>query len=88
PKGSTMWFWIVKVLTNSTGHFTATFKDPVSATWSADYLGDSTHYASGGRLVYVSVSAGLPGALRLPLLGGPLPWPAPRLPVPPGVTVR
>ncbi|HEX9034166.1 MAG TPA: hypothetical protein VF834_20175, partial [Streptosporangiaceae bacterium] len=47
PKGSTMWFWIVKVLTNSTGHFTATFKDPVSATWSADYLGDSTHYASG-----------------------------------------
>jgi hypothetical protein len=53
PKGSGTWYWIVKVKTNSTGHFSATFKDPVSATWSAEYEGNSTHLAAGAPMIYV-----------------------------------
>jgi hypothetical protein len=37
-------FWIVKVTTNSAGKFTATFTDNFSATWSAFYQGNATHY--------------------------------------------
>jgi hypothetical protein len=47
------WYWLVKVRTNSTGHFSATFKDPVSATWSAEYEGNSTHLAAGAATIYV-----------------------------------
>ncbi|HYZ52076.1 MAG TPA: hypothetical protein VE733_00990 [Streptosporangiaceae bacterium] len=53
PKGSSTWYWIVKVNTNSTGHFSATVKDPVSATWSAEYAGNSTHLSTGAAMIYV-----------------------------------
>ena len=43
PHGSGTWYWIAKSKTNSAGKFSATFTDPVSATWSAEYTGDSTH---------------------------------------------
>jgi len=55
PKGSKNWYWIAKAVTNSRGQFTVTFQDPVSATWSAEYLGNSTHLATVGATVYVPV---------------------------------
>ena len=39
PAGSKTWYWIRQVSTNSKGDFTATFPDPVSATWAAEFLG-------------------------------------------------
>jgi hypothetical protein len=56
PKGSKSWYWIVIVRTTSSGYFTGTFKDPVSASWSAYYTGDGTHFVSGGAVYYVTVS--------------------------------
>ena len=56
PKGSTIWYWMVKVNTNASGYFTSTFTDPVSATWSADYNGNATHFASGAAVYYVPIS--------------------------------
>ena len=43
PHGSGTWYWIAKSKTDSAGKFSATFTDPVSATWSAEYTGNSTH---------------------------------------------
>ena len=57
PKGSKVWYWIVKVRTNSSGHFTSTFKDPTTAHWSAQYNGNAAHFASIGSVHYVRVSA-------------------------------
>ena len=56
PKGSKAWYWMVKVNTNASGYFTSTFTDPVSATWSADYNGNATHFASGAVVYYVPVN--------------------------------
>lgn len=53
PKGSSTWYWIVKVRTNASGHFSATFVDPVSATWGAYYDGNSTHLSAGSATIYV-----------------------------------
>jgi len=53
PKGSSTWYWIVKVKTNASGHFSATFVDPVSATWEAVYDGNSTHLSAGSTTIYV-----------------------------------
>ena len=57
PKGSSTWYWMVKVKTNSKGQFTATFKDPVSATWEADFEGNNSngvgHLAAASPDVYV-----------------------------------
>ena len=49
-------YWIVKVTTNSAGKFTATVKATFSATWSAFYPGNSTHYdcSSAGAKVTLS----------------------------------
>jgi hypothetical protein len=55
-KGSSTWYWIVKVKANSAGRFSATFRDWTSATWSAVYEGNSTHLSAGGSSFYVSVS--------------------------------
>jgi hypothetical protein len=56
-KGSSTWYWIVKAKTNSSGHFSATFRDSVgSATWSAEFDGNSSHLATGPAGVYVRVS--------------------------------
>ena len=57
PKGgSSTWYWLVKVKTNSKGHFSATFKDPASATWQAVFEGNTTgvgHLAASSSEVYV-----------------------------------
>jgi hypothetical protein len=53
PKGSRIWYYIAKVRTTSSGYFTKTFTDPVSADWSAEFLGNSDHLASGGAIYYV-----------------------------------
>jgi hypothetical protein len=55
-KGSGTWYWIVKAKTNSSGHFSATLDDSVgSATWSAEFEGNSTHLATAPPGVYVRV---------------------------------
>jgi hypothetical protein len=57
PKGSKQWYyWLVVPVTNSRGQFSLTFTDPVSATWSAEYQGNSTHLATVGAMIYVPVS--------------------------------
>jgi hypothetical protein len=56
PRGSRTWYWIARVATNATGHFTATFVDPVTATWSAEYLGDKTHLAAVGAMIGVTLT--------------------------------
>jgi hypothetical protein len=55
PKGSTAWYWIVKVSTGAAGGFSATFADPVTATWSTEYLGDAKHLAAVGPTVSVTL---------------------------------
>jgi hypothetical protein len=55
PKGRNTWYWYWVTVTNSRGQFSATFTDPVSATWSAEYLGNATHLASVGAMFYVPV---------------------------------
>ena len=49
-------YWIVQVTTNSAGKFTATVTDTFSATWSAFYPGNSTHYDSSSAGARVTVS--------------------------------
>ena len=46
PHGSGTWYWIAKSRTDSAGRFSATFTDPVSATWSAEYTGNSANLAA------------------------------------------
>ncbi|HEX3966319.1 MAG TPA: hypothetical protein VHZ03_58350 [Trebonia sp.] len=57
PQGSSTWYWLVKVTTNSQGQFTATFQDPVSATWEAVFDGNNNngvgHLFAGSSQVYV-----------------------------------
>ena len=58
PKGSSpTWFAMVTVRTNSKGQFSATFKDPGSATWEAVFEGNNNngvgHLAVGSPEVYV-----------------------------------
>lgn len=57
PQGSSTWYWLEKVKTNSKGQFTATFKDPVSATWQAVFEGNNSngvgHLSAGSSQVYV-----------------------------------
>jgi hypothetical protein len=58
PKGSgSTWYWLVRVKTNSKGQFSATFKDPISATWQAVFEGNNSngvgHLSAGSSEVYV-----------------------------------
>lgn len=57
PKGSSTWYWLVRVKTNSKGQFTATFTDPISATWQAVFAGNGSngvgHLSAGSPQVYV-----------------------------------
>jgi hypothetical protein len=55
PEGSTSWYWIVKVNTGAAGGFSATFTDPVTATWSTEYLGNAKHLATVGPMVGVTL---------------------------------
>jgi hypothetical protein len=52
-EGSSTWYWIARVDTNASGDFSAKVTDPYSATWSADYYGNSTHLSAGGAEIYV-----------------------------------
>lgn len=57
PKGGGTWYWMVKVKTNRAGQFSATFTDPVSATWQAVFEGNNSngvgHLSTGSPEVYV-----------------------------------
>jgi hypothetical protein len=53
PKGSGTWYWEVKVHTNGIGYFSATFTDPVSATWEAAFYGNGAHLECGSAEIYV-----------------------------------
>jgi hypothetical protein len=76
PKGNKQWYWIRKVTTNSSGHFTSTFADPVSASWSAVYDGGPTDFACDGSIHYVKVSGSAAAVRLLPALSLPtLSWP-------------
>jgi hypothetical protein len=54
-KGSSTWYYITQVKTAANGRFSATFTDPGSATWAAEYLGDSSHLATVSPMAYVTV---------------------------------
>jgi hypothetical protein len=56
PAGSKNWYWIARVKTNSHGYFSATFTDPVSATWAVEYLGNSMHLATVSPMTFVRVT--------------------------------
>jgi hypothetical protein len=49
------WCYIARPSTDSSGRFSATFTDPESATWSAEFFGNSTHLATLAPLTYVRV---------------------------------
>ena len=68
PRGSKNWYWIVRVNTNSRGYFSATFTDPVSATWAAEYLGDKRHLATVSAMTYVRVTGSGSGSAALVLV--------------------
>jgi hypothetical protein len=55
PRGSRTWYWIARVRTSATGYFSATFTDPVTAIWSAEYLGDRAHLAAVGAMITVTL---------------------------------
>jgi len=55
PQGRRTWYWIVKVGTNAKGAFAATFIDPVTAVWSAEYLGGASHLAAAAPSIAVTV---------------------------------
>jgi hypothetical protein len=71
PRGSKRWLRLRgTVRTSSTGHYSRTFVDPVTAYWSAIYAGNATHFASGGSVHHVTLesvvaAAGLTGATAL-----------------------
>jgi hypothetical protein len=54
-KGTSTWYYIAQPVTSPHGAFSATFRDPGSATWSAEYLGNSSHLATVGAMIYVRV---------------------------------
>jgi hypothetical protein len=56
PNGSHSWYWIARITTNANGQFTTTFTDPVTATWSAEYLGDSKHLAAVAAMIPVTIN--------------------------------
>ena len=57
PKGQGTWYWIRRLSTGPGGRFSVTLADPLGATWSAEYLGNSTHLATVAAMVYVPLTA-------------------------------
>jgi hypothetical protein len=57
PQGSKTWYYIATPKTNPAGLFSATFTDPVSATWSAEFLGNSAHLATVAGMIYVQLNS-------------------------------
>jgi hypothetical protein len=60
PQGSSTWYYMDFGTTGSTGKFsfTFTFPNPVSATWSAEFFGNSAHLATVAATLYIPVTAG------------------------------
>ena len=58
PNSRCPWYWIRRVTTGPGGRFGVTFADPLSATWSAEYLGNGTHLAAVASMTYVQLKAG------------------------------
>jgi len=56
PKGRDAWYWIQRLTTGPGGRFSVTLADPLSATWSAEYLGNSTHFATVAAMMYVPLT--------------------------------
>jgi hypothetical protein len=56
PKDRGTWYWIRQVTTGPGGHFSVTFADPLSATWSVEYLGNGTHLATVSAMAYVRLT--------------------------------
>ena len=56
PQGSKSWWYIAIVRTNSAGLFSVTFTDPVTAIWSAEFLGNSTHLDTAAGTIPVRVT--------------------------------
>lgn len=56
-QGSKTWYYIAIVRTNSAGQFSATFTDPVTAVWSAEFLGNSTHLDTAAGTISVQVTS-------------------------------
>jgi hypothetical protein len=56
PQGSKNWYFILPMRTSSAGQFSATFTDPVTAVWSAEFLGNSTHLDTGAGTITVEVT--------------------------------
>lgn len=54
-QSSDTWYYLPFVWTNRAGQFSATVVPPASATWSAEYLGNSTHLDAGAAMVFVRV---------------------------------
>jgi hypothetical protein len=50
------WCYFTIPRTDSNGRFSVTFVDPLSATWSTEYLGNSTHLATLAPSIYAKVS--------------------------------
>ncbi len=80
PQGKKAWYLMQTVTTAADGRFTATVPDPASGTWSAEYAGDSTHFAclDGSRYVRLRGSrhrASAPSRRAAAFLGTP---PSPR----------
>jgi hypothetical protein len=55
PRGQRTWYWIRQVITGPDGHFTVKLPDPLTATWSAEFLGDATHLAAVAAMDKVRV---------------------------------
>jgi hypothetical protein len=71
PKDQGTWYWIRQLTTGPDGRFNVAIADPLSATWSAEYLGNGTHLATVATMVYV----------RLRLADKPLHIASPELPL-------
>ncbi len=57
PAGSSHWYVAYRVKANRSGHFSKTFADKFgTATWSADYNGNSTHAVTGAATVRIRVT--------------------------------
>jgi hypothetical protein len=54
--GKKTWYYLARATTNHSGRFTASVKDTFSATWSAYFAGNATHFFSSPAGVFVSVS--------------------------------
>jgi hypothetical protein len=53
--GSGAWYYIARPKTSAAGAFSATFTDPGSAAWAAEYLGGPSHLATVSPMTFAGV---------------------------------